>query len=89
MEDMVVAKPLLTDELWERIEPFIPHRPLNHRVDVHRSGIGSVAIRIRTSHAQPTSDRPATVNGNLRLVPSGGLLNDHDRMRRLRTNLRY
>ena len=27
MEDMVMAKPLLTDELWERIEPFIPLRP--------------------------------------------------------------
>ncbi|MEE9294434.1 MAG: transposase, partial [Phycisphaerae bacterium] len=22
-----MAKPLLTDELWERIEPFIPLRP--------------------------------------------------------------
>ena len=27
MEDMVMAKPLLTEELWERIEPFIPPRP--------------------------------------------------------------
>ncbi len=89
MKDMVVAKPLLTDELWERIERFIPHRPLDHRVDVHQSGIVSAAIRIRTSHAKPTNHQAATVNGNLRPVPSGGLPNDHDRMRRLRANLRY
>jgi len=24
MEDIAMAKPLLTDELWERIEPFLP-----------------------------------------------------------------
>ena len=27
MEDRPMAKPLLTDELWERIEPFIPPEP--------------------------------------------------------------
>jgi len=26
MEDMQMAKPLLTDELWNRIEPFLPRR---------------------------------------------------------------
>jgi len=27
MEDIAMAKPLLTDELWERIRPFIPPEP--------------------------------------------------------------
>jgi transposase len=27
MEDVVMAKPLLTDELWERIKPHIPPEP--------------------------------------------------------------
>jgi hypothetical protein len=27
MEDMHMAKPLFTDELWEQIEPFIPAEP--------------------------------------------------------------
>jgi len=28
MEDVAMAKPLLMDELWERIKPFIPPEPL-------------------------------------------------------------
>jgi transposase len=27
MEDIIMAKPLLTDELWQRIEPHIPPEP--------------------------------------------------------------
>jgi len=31
MEDAMMAKPLLTDELWERIEPLLPRRKRNRK----------------------------------------------------------
>ncbi len=46
MEDKVVAKPLLTDELWERIEPFIARRNAEHD-----SGLGQLRWVVEAAFA--------------------------------------